>query len=892
MIGFYAARGGKQGNMADEQPIYVSPQEELTSVLERLARTQARHITLVIPSQTQLHSHTGWRLIHARMREMGKELLVISPDRQVQALASAAGFKVAARLDGGTQTRSGSGSRSGSSNPRNGSRSRVGGSRGGAESQSTQQRRPTPSSHKRSTQPPSPSQVDFEDESTLERLGKRPALPRPSQPIAPAQPFEPPESKFGATYDFPVDTTPSLRPASLPFEEDDDDDEALQRKYADDYQEAQNIRASASKGPVMPEERRASTGRRKTDPYAHLEDDQPHSRLPEQRGSLRSPVEELGAGVPDLADYSTEIMSGEIEDLGDQGALDLPVSKLDPEPPAPREREQGLRPRARTGQMQPTTRHSPRAPRPGAQDFEEDDDDLLALPNQGPQAPRPSRGLGGTAGRPPSRGLAAAQSPRPSQGLRPAGAVPRPSQTLKPTSAASQAGSRRPASAPVGTTIQRAPNRRLMSRPAPTGGGRQASRPQSGPRRKGGGLRIFFGVVVALLCVALALFYFVPTATVTISLQAQTFSQKVQLTALTNPQANVPGAVAATKLQANFSANGQAKATGSTRVGNAQAQGLVTFTNNGSADVTIPTGTLVTTQSGLDFVTGAEAVIPYGGNVPAVPVTAQQSGDNGNVPANSITTIPTSSVNSIARYNKVSPASIKLTVANPQATSGGGALNEPAVTSGDVQGLEKTLHQKLQQQITAWLNQHVHSGDIHGATAPDVLGNSNPLSAEKLSGAPAVGQAVKSGTFNGTLSVQISVLVARTSDLQKAAGAQLNTAARKQNPPSILAAQLPVTLASVKSTTSADGNSLSITAQASGSIIQQVSTQEISNSLTGKGLTQAKSELQSSMARAGFLRVQISVSPGFLANLPLIAGHIQVILKPIQPTPPKHVPNG
>ena len=880
--------------MADEQPIYVSPQEELTSVLERLARTQARHITLVIPSQTQLHSHTGWRLIHARMREMGKELLVISPDRQVQALASAAGFKVAARLDGtsSTQMRSGSGSRSGISNPRNGSRSRVGGSRGGAESQSGQQRRPTPISHKRSTQPPSPSQADFEDESTLERPGQRPARPRPSRPIAPAQPFEPPESKFGAAYDFPVETTPSLRPTPLPFEEDeDDDDDALQRKYADDYQEAQNIRASASKGPVTPEEKRASTGRRKTDPYAHLDDDQPHSRLPEQRGSLRSPVEEVGMGVPDLADYSTEIMPGQIEDLGDQGALDLPVSKLDPEPPAPREREQGLRPRARTGQMPHTTRHSPRAPRPGSQDFE-DDDDLLALPNQGSQAPRPSRGLGGTAGRPPSRGLAGAQPPRPSQGLRPAGAAPRPSQTLKPTGAVSQAGSRRPASAPVATTVQRAPNRQLMSRPAPSGSGRQASRPQSGPRRKGGGLRIFFGVLVVLLCVALALFYFVPTATITISLQAQTFSQKVQLTALTNPPANVPGAVAATKLQANFSANGQAKATGSTRVGNSQAQGLVTFTNNGSADVTIPTGTVVTTQSGLVFVTGAEAVIPYGGNVPAVPVTAQQSGDNGNVSAHSITTIPTSSVNSIAQYNKVSSASIKLTVDNPQATSGGGALNEPAVASGDVQGLEKALHQKLQQQITTWLNQHVHSGDVHGTTVPDVLGNSNPLSAEKLSGVPAVGQAVKSGTFSGTLSVQISVLVARASDLQKAAGTQLNTAALKQNPPSILATQLPVTLASVKSTTSANGNSLSITAQASGSIIRQVSSQEISNSLAGKGITQAKSELQSSMVRAGFLRVQISVSPGFLTNLPLIAGHIQVILKPIQPMPQKHVPNG
>src|SRR5258708_8783188 len=80
--------------MADEQTIYLSAEEELTSVRERLEKTQARKIILVIPPQTQLRSHVGWRLIHARMRELGIELQVICPDRQVRAVARAAGFKV------------------------------------------------------------------------------------------------------------------------------------------------------------------------------------------------------------------------------------------------------------------------------------------------------------------------------------------------------------------------------------------------------------------------------------------------------------------------------------------------------------------------------------------------------------------------------------------------------------------------------------------------------------------------------------------------------------------------------------------------------------------------------------------------------------------------------
>ncbi len=81
--------------MTDEQIIYLSPEEELTNVRERLERAQAQRIILVIPSQTQLRSHVGWRLLHARTRELGKDVLVISSDRQIRSVAKAAGFRVA-----------------------------------------------------------------------------------------------------------------------------------------------------------------------------------------------------------------------------------------------------------------------------------------------------------------------------------------------------------------------------------------------------------------------------------------------------------------------------------------------------------------------------------------------------------------------------------------------------------------------------------------------------------------------------------------------------------------------------------------------------------------------------------------------------------------------------
>src|SRR5258708_38052551 len=92
--------------MADEQIIYLSPEEELTSVRERLEQVPARRITLVIPLQTHLRSHVGWRVLHARVRELGKEVLIISSDRQIRAVAKAVGFRVADSLESPSSNRS------------------------------------------------------------------------------------------------------------------------------------------------------------------------------------------------------------------------------------------------------------------------------------------------------------------------------------------------------------------------------------------------------------------------------------------------------------------------------------------------------------------------------------------------------------------------------------------------------------------------------------------------------------------------------------------------------------------------------------------------------------------------------------------------------------------
>lgn len=865
--------------MADEQTILLDPEEELTSVRERLEKAPARRIYLIIPQQTRLRSHVGWRLIHARMRELGKELLVISPDRQVRAMARAAGFNVAESLEApGSRPRSG-GTRPGSVTTRGTARSRISSNRGGPESQvPPPRRRLMPSTGSRPpAQSPTAERADYDDEATLERPGRQGPRIEGRPQITPAAFLEEPEERSGPAFGLRIDTTPSVRPSVPHVEEEDEED--LSKDY-DDYKTAQSIRESARTGREQPGQRVPSTnlearesrasapGRwEHGDRYAFMEDDEQLSPLPEQKASVPGlAVEGPGADVPDISDRSTEIMKDEIEDLGDTAAPDLPQvgSARGLEEPTDRLRGQPerSRPRGRTGQMQPRP-FSPRAPRPASPDPDYDDDELAAIQDRPTQEVRPLLR--------PSGGLVGA-STRSSQALR-SGTPPQTGAPLRSV----------PAS-------QKAPGRQLMPPPVTTP--RQPARSQRATRKRGRGWWVFIVVVVILLLAGSFLFYFIPSATVTVFLQARTYSKLVQLNATADSQANLPNRVPAQMLAKSFSASGQGTASGTTSVGNAKAQGLVAFTNNSNQDIVVPTGTVITTQSGIQFVTQAEAQVPANNTFPAVPVSAQQSGEIGNVPAGSITVIPSASLASIARYNNVSVSTVNLTVTNTQPTSKGGAANSPAVTTQDLQALTQTLHQKLQKEVSAWLATQVHSGDLRGGLIPDVLGSSAPLPQEQLSGAPEAGQAASSGTFSGTLALSVRVLVARAASLQAAAGAQLNAAALSLRPASMLAGRFPVTLTNIQSKPSKDGSTLAITAKASGAIIARLSAQSISSNLAGKGVSQAASDLKSSLPQAGIQNVQVSVSPAFLSILPLQAGRIQVVLQPVQVRPPKGVPNG
>src|SRR6266571_3647211 len=126
--------------MSDEQTIYIGPEDDLTSVRERLEQIQSRRVTLVIPTQTQLRSHVAWKLLHARARELSKDVLIVSSDPQIRSVAQAVKFKVAHSLESSPISRSRPSNRTGRSAPSNrggrtpGPQGRTSSARGGTES--------------------------------------------------------------------------------------------------------------------------------------------------------------------------------------------------------------------------------------------------------------------------------------------------------------------------------------------------------------------------------------------------------------------------------------------------------------------------------------------------------------------------------------------------------------------------------------------------------------------------------------------------------------------------------------------------------------------------------------------------------------------------------------
>jgi hypothetical protein len=866
--------------MANEQIIYVGPEEELTNVRERLEHTQAGRITLVIPQQTQLRSHVGWRLLRSRVRELGQDVLVISSDRQIRAVAKAAGFRVAESLESPPSDR-----------PRPNSRP-VRSDAGSKASQSSGKQVASGRPDSRSLQPgKQPSKrnlpADGRQQTPLSSSSKGGAFSGSGEMntgtgASASSTFDIEDLSFDSRYPLPNQAVPPGHSVAAGREDDEID------PLVADYYVARSIRkaaqgadagatpsASEMTGPSGSTPEQSSKippqSELDDDPFAYMEDIQPVA-LPEQRASTF--IHDIDQGIPDLSDIPTDVHEIEIEDLGDEGEVMLQHDSSLHALAEPMHEEQGMQETPRIYGMPPRSSRMGSNSRPSFENFE-DEDELLPVPipdqptRSTPSYPARSSGV-------PAPLVAGRREPQP--------IIQPPPQARNVSTKSSAQQTRKPASTKTSRTVTKPP----MSGKTGALSNHQARR-----------IAIITGISLAVLvCAVLAFLFFGSNATVTIIVPSQPLSVTGHYMASTNRHDTQQNTIPSQVLMYSASATGQGTATGTVKQGNQVATGTVTFSNKGTTALDIPIKTVLSTSGAvaIQFVTTADALVqPDSSSAPpsVVPVQAKDPGDSGNVAANSINIIPPESLNSIATSNQIPLTSVNLTATNPSPMVGGGATNVPAVSSTDVNTLAQALQKQVQNEINIWLSKSVLKGDVTGTLMPNVLGSSTPLPEEKMITTPTVGQPAPGGKFTGVLSVTVSVLVIRNAAIQAAGRTQLNADAQHKNPPFVLATQLPVTVKVTSSTPSKDGTTLSITVDATGHIVPQVSTQGISNLVAGKSQDQAKSSITIFISKQTGIKEGVSTSidifPPFLGTMPFRPEQIHII---VQPGPATGSPNG
>jgi hypothetical protein len=844
--------------MAKEQIIYLGPEEELTNVRERLENTKAGRIILIIPPQTQLRSHVGWRLLRSRVRELGQDVLIISSDRQIRAVAKAAGFRVADSLESPPSDR-----------PRPINRP-VRRDMSGKTSQSTNKQVSSGNKASRSLQPDQ-QQMPLSSSKNGGTLSSSDDTNREFD-MAASSTFEIEDIPYDSHYDLPIETVPP--PQSGVGDQEDGEIDSL----VEDYYVARSIReaAQSSDGSEVSSaiENKETTSDKleqsskipqpsdvEDDPFTYMEDIQP-TALPEQRASTF--IHDIDQGIPDISDVPTDVHDIEVEDLGDVGGgmLQDDWSSLAWHDQMLEESDGQETPRIYG--MPPRNSRMGNTMRPSLEDLGNEDD---LIPPSIPITDQPTRVTPSSPARPSSASTpstAASHGPQPiiqpSPQARNVSINPTVQQTKKSTSTKTS------------RTVTNPPLKMRAS---------------SNSNRNDKRIWMIVSISVGVLLLALLLFiYFASNATVTVVVPSQSLNVTSQYVASTNQQNSQQNAIPSQVLTYTASATGQGIATGLVKQGNQIATGTVTFSNKGSQSLDIPTGTVLSTSGAVpvQFVTVADVYVPpdqNNNNIPSIaPVQAQQPGDSGNVAASSISIIPPDSLIKIAHNNRISSTSLNLTVTNPDPTTGGGASNVKAVTSNDVNTLSLALQKQVQNEINAWMTKVKHQGNEVGTPVPNVLASPTPLPQEKMITTPKVGQPAPGGKFTDVLSVKVSVLVIRNAAIQTAGRVQLMAKALHMNPPAVLATQLPVAVKVTKSTPSQDGTSLSITVDATGHVVQQVPAQQISQQLTGKSIDQAKSFVNSQAGIKGVVYTNIVYFPPFPGFMPFRAEQIHIVVEP------------
>jgi len=233
---------------------------------------------------------------------------------------------------------------------------------------------------------------------------------------------------------------------------------------------------------------------------------------------------------------------------------------------------------------------------------------------------------------------------------------------------------------------------------------------------------IFFTLGVASMLVIAALF--IPSAEIHLTPVTITETVTIDVNASPDHQAvDISGAVPAYWNSIVVEGRGTTAATGETAIPRQAATGRVTFVNLTDEEITVSTGTVVSTASDppIRFATTQEGSVPVGPEGFSVPIRALESGSLGNVAAGQIVAIE-------------GTLGLNLTATNKRSVSGGADFTSNAPSDAD--------YQRVYEQLVDSLEETAYSEFGFRLQPNDVILSSNPVLQETLeeSYTPEIGQ--------------------------------------------------------------------------------------------------------------------------------------------------------
>ena len=226
--------------------------------------------------------------------------------------------------------------------------------------------------------------------------------------------------------------------------------------------------------------------------------------------------------------------------------------------------------------------------------------------------------------------------------------------------------------------------------------------PPRPPVRTGVAIGAGLAVIVTVIAAGLLALEFLPSATITLNPRSQPLGP-IELTVEAREDVTAPDQagllIPAERFTFALEATQTFPATG-VKVTETRATGNVTFSNNDTGRANqIPAGSIVETESGVEFETLAAVdlppafLFPFFPSTASVAVQAVEPGEIGNVDAETITVVPRGENRRL------------LQVINREPTSGGDRVESPEVSEADVEGamtaLQTALLARLDELVAA-----------------------------------------------------------------------------------------------------------------------------------------------------------------------------------------------